>query len=283
MTEVSTVEINYNPNQFSYEHDSKSFGDEEELIEYVLKDFMKTNKVEMSDFNNDDNFAILSAVDNGLSLLYYDFKTIDLFKVIWDFDSENNMTLTVIRLDDNFSVLEKYNNTTLKEFVEKLNIVLKENFTKEGKDFVKIRDVEQFGNNYSHLDSLKLSTKFYFNFTKNNVFVNWYRKAPLLKMCRKIKETGFRNKEMFLYSIEIIDYSNDEKLSSLINKTSKELHEIADNERLEEEKELKNKNTKEYDDFITVLNKHNLSKETFKELYKKFDELSSDVKKQLIS
>lgn len=282
MNEVLKVEINYNPNQFSYEHDSKSFGDEEELIEYVLKDFMKTNKVEMSDFNNDDNFAILSAVDNGLSLLYYDFKTIDLFKVIWDFDSENNMTLTVIRLDDNFSVLEKYNNTTLKEFVEKLNIVLKENFTKEGKDFVKIRDVEQFGNNYSHLDSLKLSTKFYFNFTKNNVFVNWYRKAPLLKMCRKIKETGFRNKEMFLYSIEIIDYSNDEKLSSLINKTSKELHEIAENERLEEEQLKKNKMTKDYDEFIEVLTKHNLSIETFSELYNKFEGLSSQVQKELL-
>ena len=282
MAEVLKVEINYNPNQFSYEHDSKSFGDEEELIEYVLKDFMKTNKVEMNDFNNDDNFAILSAVDNGLSLLYYDFKKIDLFKVIWDFDSENNMTLTVIRLNDNFPVLEKYNNMTLKEFVEKLNIALKENFTKDDKDFVKIRDVQQLENNYNHMASLKLNTNFYFSFTKNDVFVNGYRKAPLLKMCRKIKETGFRNKEMFLYSIEIIDYSNDEKLSSLISKTSKELHEITENERVEEEQLKKNKMTKDYDEFIEVLNKHNLSIETFSELYKKFEGLSSQVQKELL-
>lgn len=281
MTEVLKVEINYNPTQHAYEYVLKSFGDEEELIEYVLKDFNKDNKVEMSDFNSDDNYAILSAVDNGLSLLYYDFKTIDLFKVIWEFDSENNMTLTVVKLADNFSILEKYNNMTLKEFVEKLNSALKENFEKEGKDFVKVRDVESLDNAYDCLTKFKLSTDFNFRSTKNNVFINWYRKAPLLKMCRKSKEVSFRTKEMFLYSLEIIDYSNDETLSSLINMTSKELKEFEKNDSLSEAKILEDKNTKEYEDFISILEKHNLSKETFAELYNKYGELSYSVQKQL--
>lgn len=276
----TNLKIKYNPSNDVYEIDSLKFDYMEEAIEHLLSDFIEENKVRLTDCSIDKKQAILSAVNNEFGLLYYDFKPVDLFIVKWEDDEDIN--LSIVKSEENFFILEKLKQVTLKEFIETINSALKENFSRDIKSFLKIRDVSYFQSAHNDsLNKLKLSTYFYFSYNRNDVFVNYYRKAPLLKMVKKSKEVGFRTKEMFLYSLEIIDYSDNEELNNLVNLTSNELYKFIKKEKDLERKEENSKNEKEYNDFISILDNHKISKEDFMEIYEKFSKLSYGAKERV--